>query len=139
MNWQLARLKITLANEIAKLINGDGPKSLCSPFAYFRGQIPQIVRLFALDLEATKVAYLCHLSRRTINRFFHAFRRMAQECEAHAPVRGTISSTNPTSGAGAFGANRAAGPAARPSSSASSSVAVGSTRRSFPMPNAPLP
>ena len=51
----------------------------------------QIVRLFALDLEATKVAQLAHVSRRTINRFFHEFRvRMAHECEAHAPVRGTV-------------------------------------------------
>ena len=51
----------------------------------------QIVRLFALDLEATKVAHLAHVSRRTVNRFFHAFRvRMAQACEAQAPVRGTI-------------------------------------------------
>ena len=51
----------------------------------------QIVRLFALDLEATKVAHLAHVSRRTVNRFFHAFRvRMAQACEAQALVRGTI-------------------------------------------------
>jgi len=51
----------------------------------------QIVRLFALDLEATKVAALTHISRRTINRFFHGFRiRMARDCEAHAPVRGTV-------------------------------------------------
>ena len=51
----------------------------------------QIVRLFALDLEATKVAQLTHVSRRTINHFFQAFRiRMARECEHHAPVRGTV-------------------------------------------------
>ena len=51
----------------------------------------EIVRLFALDLEATKVAQLAHVSRRTINRFFHAFRlRMARECEQHAPIRGTV-------------------------------------------------
>src|SRR5262245_8682893 len=51
----------------------------------------QIVRLFALDLEATKVAQLTHVSRRTINRFFHALRiRMARECEQHAPMRGTV-------------------------------------------------
>ena len=50
-----------------------------------------IVRLFALDLEATKVAALTHVSRRTVNRFFQAFRiRMARECEAHAPVRGVV-------------------------------------------------
>ena len=49
------------------------------------------MRLFALDLEATKVAQLAHVSRRTVNRFFHALRiRMARECEAHAPIRGTV-------------------------------------------------
>jgi transposase len=50
-----------------------------------------IVRLFALDLEATKVAQLTHVSRRTINRFFQALRiRMARACEAQAPVRGVV-------------------------------------------------
>ncbi len=50
-----------------------------------------IVRLFALDLEATKVAQLTGVSRRTVNRFFHAFRiRMARESEQHAPIRGTV-------------------------------------------------
>ena len=51
----------------------------------------EIVRLFALDLEATKVAQLAHVSRRTVNRFFLAFRlRMARDCEQHAPLRGTV-------------------------------------------------
>jgi len=54
-------------------------------------KIREIVRLFALDLEATKVAQLAHVGRRTINRFFHAFRlRMARECEQHAPIRGIV-------------------------------------------------
>ena len=37
------------------------------------------------------MAVFTHISRRTINRFFHAFRiRMARDCEAHAPVHGTV-------------------------------------------------
>jgi hypothetical protein len=40
----------------------------------------EIVKLFALDLEATKVAELTNLNRNTINRYFHIFRqRIAQE------------------------------------------------------------
>ena len=54
-------------------------------------KVRHIIRLFALDLEATKVARLTRVSRRTVNRFFHELRvRMAKECEAHAPVRGTV-------------------------------------------------
>ena len=54
-------------------------------------KVRQIVRLFALDLEATKVAHLARVSRRVINRLVHGLRvRMALECEAHAPIRGTV-------------------------------------------------
>ena len=54
-------------------------------------KVRQIIRLFALDLEATKVAQLAGVSRRTVNRFCHALRvRMARECERHAPFRGTV-------------------------------------------------
>jgi transposase len=54
-------------------------------------KVRHVLRLFALDLEATKVAHLAGVSRRTANRLFHALRvRMAQECEAHAPIRGTV-------------------------------------------------
>ena len=54
-------------------------------------KVRQIVRLVALDLEATKVAQITGVSRRTVNRLCHALRvRMAQECEAHAPHRGTV-------------------------------------------------
>ena len=54
-------------------------------------KVRQIVRLVALDLEATKVAQITGVSRRTVNRLCHALRvRMAQECEAHAPIRGTV-------------------------------------------------
>jgi transposase len=45
----------------------------------------RLVRLFALDLEATKVAALTGLSRRTVNRYFQALRvRMAEEAERQA-------------------------------------------------------
>jgi transposase len=55
--------------------------------AHFR----QFVRLFALDLEATKIAHLTKLSRRTVNRYVQALRRrMAAACERHAPFRGQV-------------------------------------------------
>ena len=51
----------------------------------------RFLRLFALDLEATKIAQVTKLSRRTVNRYVHALRiRMAQVCERHAPFRGTV-------------------------------------------------
>jgi transposase-like protein len=54
-------------------------------------KVRQIVRLFALDLEATKVAALTHVSRRVINRIFGQLRqRMAAACERERPVRGTV-------------------------------------------------
>lgn len=54
-------------------------------------KVRQIIRLFALDLEATKVAELAGVSRRTVNRVCQALReRMAAACERHAPFRGTV-------------------------------------------------
>ena len=51
----------------------------------------QIVRLFAMDLEATKVSALTGVSRRTVNRVCHALRvRMARECERQAPLGGRV-------------------------------------------------
>ena len=51
----------------------------------------QLVRLFALDLEATKIAQLTRLSRRTVNRYVLRLRqRMAAACEAAAPFGGTV-------------------------------------------------
>jgi len=55
------------------------------------GKFRQLLRLFALDLDATKVTELTGLSRRTVNRYFHALRvRMAETCERNSPVRGTV-------------------------------------------------
>jgi transposase len=51
----------------------------------------QLLRLFVLDLEATTVAYLTGLSRRTVNRYFHRLRqRLAAECERAGPLLGDI-------------------------------------------------
>ena len=51
----------------------------------------QIIRLFALDLEATKVATLTGVSRRRVTRILQGVRiRMARACEAHAPFGGTV-------------------------------------------------
>ena len=51
----------------------------------------QFLRLFALDLEATKIATLTRLSRRTVNRYVQALRvRMAAACERQARFRGTV-------------------------------------------------
>ena len=56
-----------------------------------RAKYRQLVRLFAMDLEATKVAQLAHVSRRTVNRYFHLFRvRMAAACEAAQELSGTV-------------------------------------------------
>jgi transposase len=54
-------------------------------------KVRQIIRLFALELEATKIAALARVSRRTVNRLVQQVRvRMARECEQHAPFRGTV-------------------------------------------------
>lgn len=49
-------------------------------------QVREIVRLFGLECEATKVAAMTGISRRTVNRYFRLLReRMARESETHAP------------------------------------------------------
>lgn len=54
-------------------------------------QFRALLRLFALDLEATKVAALTGLNRNTVNRYFLALRgRIAQACEQEVPLRGTV-------------------------------------------------
>ena len=50
-----------------------------------------VIRLFALDLEATKIAQLSGLSRNSINKILKALRvRIAQECEKRSPFSGSI-------------------------------------------------
>jgi len=54
-------------------------------------QFRTLVRLFALDLEATKVAALTGLNRNTVNRYFMALRqRIARACHQAAPWCGTM-------------------------------------------------
>jgi transposase len=54
-------------------------------------QFRQFLRLFALDLEATKIAKLSGLSRRTVNRYVQLLRvRIALACEAPGPFHGTV-------------------------------------------------
>ena len=54
-------------------------------------QFRRLIRLFALDLEATKIATLTKLSRRTVNRYIQALRvRMAAACERQGVVAGTV-------------------------------------------------
>lgn len=54
-------------------------------------QFRQLVRLFALNLEATKVAGLTGLNRNTVNRYFQAIRqRIARACEQDTPLRNTV-------------------------------------------------
>ena len=73
------------------MINGDGQKPHILPFQYSRAKFRQLVRLFALDLEATKVAQVAHVSRRTVNRYFHWFRvRIAAACDTAQALSGTV-------------------------------------------------
>ena len=54
-------------------------------------QFRQIVRLFALDLDATQVAALSGLNRNTINRYLRGIReRIAEYCESQSPFSGEI-------------------------------------------------
>src|SRR4029079_7765967 len=68
-----------------------GKKRACFRSNISRTKYRQVVRLFAMDLEATKVAQLTHLSRRTVNRYFHPFRvRIAAACEVGQALAGTV-------------------------------------------------
>ena len=54
-------------------------------------KIRQIVRLFAVDLDATQIAAITRLNRNTINRYLAAVRdRVARYCEAESPVSGIV-------------------------------------------------
>ena len=54
-------------------------------------KIRQIVRLFAVDLNATQIAAVAGLNRNTINRYLAAIReRIARCCEAESPVKGEV-------------------------------------------------
>ncbi len=54
-------------------------------------KIRQIVRLFAVDLDASQIAEVTSLNPNTINRYLAAFReRIAQYWEAESPVSGEV-------------------------------------------------
>ena len=49
----------------------------------------QIIRYFAMDLEATKIAELTGVSRNSVNRILKALRkRLAEYCESQSPFSG---------------------------------------------------
>ncbi|WP_338098837.1 IS1595 family transposase [Methanolapillus africanus] len=51
----------------------------------------QIVKLFALDLDATQISQIVGLSRVTINRYLMAIReRIAEYCELESPFQGEV-------------------------------------------------
>jgi transposase-like protein len=51
----------------------------------------ELVKLFALNLEATQIAELTGLNRNTVNRFLRAIRqRLAEFCEQQSPFSGEI-------------------------------------------------
>ena len=51
----------------------------------------ELLRLFALNLEATQIAELTGLNRNTVNRFLKAIReRLAEFCEQQSPFSGEI-------------------------------------------------
>lgn len=56
-----------------------------------RGKIRQIVKYFAVDLEAVKIAKLTGLNRNTVNRYLTLIRRViARSCEIESPFQGEI-------------------------------------------------
>lgn len=51
----------------------------------------KLVKLFALDLEATQIAELANLTRNTVNRFLRAIReRLAEHSEQQSPLAGEV-------------------------------------------------
>ena len=54
-------------------------------------KIRQIVRLFAVDLDALQIAQIAGVNRNTVNRYLVAFRkRIVHFCEAESPVKGKV-------------------------------------------------
>ena len=54
-------------------------------------KIRQIVRLFAVDLDALQIAQIAGVNRNTVNRYLAAFReRIAHFCEVESPVKGEV-------------------------------------------------
>ena len=54
-------------------------------------KIRQIVRLFAVDLDALQIAQIAGVNRNTVNMYLAAFReRIAHFCEVESPVKGEV-------------------------------------------------
>ena len=57
----------------------------------FAAKFRLLVRLFCLDMEATKIAQLTGLNRNSVNLYLRHFReRIATLCEAESPLRGQV-------------------------------------------------
>lgn len=70
----------------------------------------QIVRLVAVDLDASQISRLTGLSRNSINRYVNSLRqRIAQYCEAHAPFSAELETDKPFFGAGRINGKRGRG------------------------------
>jgi transposase-like protein len=51
----------------------------------------EIIKYFALDIEATKIAILTNVDRKTINKYLRMIReRMVEECERQSPLQGEV-------------------------------------------------
>lgn len=54
-------------------------------------KIRQLLKHFALDLDAQRIAVLCNLNRNTVNRYLNMIRiRISEFCEQNSPFRGEI-------------------------------------------------
>ena len=54
-------------------------------------KVRQIVKLFAIDLDASQIAELTSLNRNTVNRYLAALRvKIAKYCEEESPVSGEV-------------------------------------------------
>lgn len=52
-----------------------------------QGKFRQILKLFCLDIEASKIAEICGVSRQCVNRIFHSLRNLiAKECEKNSKI-----------------------------------------------------
>ncbi len=70
---------------------------MTGPNCYFRRsrisarKFRLLLRLFCLDMEATKIAQLAGLNRNSVNLYLRHFReRIARLCEAESPLRGQV-------------------------------------------------
>ena len=54
-------------------------------------KIRQLVKLFALDLDASQIAQISNLNRNTVNRYLAEIRkRIAEYCQSLSPFNGEI-------------------------------------------------